>query len=284
MKPLIDADLLLHEAGFGVEWKDDEGEKQINSYDSAVDLIDQKVREICEEVWGDEPPTLYLTGGESIRKLLNRRAKKEGREVIPPSPNFREAVAVSKKYKDRDSSKPFHYTNLFLYLIRNYDTNVSWGHEADDQICIDHLNNPDSIICSRDKDLRMCPGRHFGWAIGKQLQFGPKVIDEMGYLELTPKGLSGGGLKFFYAQMLMGDPVDTIPGIPRKGPAFAFKTLDHLETEEELFEATKEVYIQYKGEEDWREYFLEQAYLLWMVREVDQDGNLVMYTPFDERG
>lgn len=283
IKCLIDADILAYEVGFGSEWRDEEGEKHINSYEQAIDLFEQKIKEICEEVWADEPPTLYLTGSNTLRKRLNKRAKKEGRPLLPEKPNFRESVAVTRKYKDRDSTKPFHYTNLVMYMLANYDTKIAWGYEADDLLSIDHMKNPNSIICSRDKDLRITPGLHFGWAVGKQEQFGPKEIDELGYIELTKKGLSGGGLKFFYSQLLMGDSVDTIPGIPKKGPAFAYKLLSELTTEEELFEATKEVYLQYKGEDDWREYYREQANLLWMIRELTPEGEPVFYQLYDER-
>jgi hypothetical protein len=78
-----------------------------------------------------------------------------------------------------------------------------------------------TIICSRDKDVRQCPGWHYSWECGKQPSIGPIMVDELGHLvdknagkfnPLTGKKLPlkvfGTGHKFFYYQMLTGDTVD----------------------------------------------------------------------------
>jgi 5'-3' exonuclease len=86
----------------------------------------------------------------------------------------------------------------------------------------------------------------------------------------------GNGLRFFYSQLITGDTVDNIPGLPRGGPRLAFSTLDGLETEEEMFRAVEEAYKK-KFPDDYRERILEQARLLWMVRELDAEGKPVMW-------
>ncbi len=284
MKPLIDYDMLIYEVGFGIEYKDEEGNLVIKPFDSAVELLEQKIKEIVEETWADEEPTLFLTGDERIRSKLNRRLTKEGKPLLEDKPNFRISLANTKEYKgNRQSRKPFHYDNLRTWALSQYDTQIAWGIEADDLLSITHRLDPENtIICSRDKDLRITPGNHFGLACGKQPQFGPQEIDQLGYLELTSKGIKGGGLKMFYSQLLTGDTVDNIPGVPRKGPSFAFKLLADLPTEEELFDAVTAVYEEYKGE-DWRDYFKEQAALLWMIQELDDEGNPIHYVMPDER-
>src|SRR3546814_8237009 len=92
------------------------------------------------------------------------------------------------------------------------------------------------ISCSRDKDLRINPGLHYRWECGKQLADGPTFVTELGHLELssgTSKKLRGSGLKFFYAQLITGDTVDNISGLPKHGPVRAFNELSECGTEED---------------------------------------------------
>lgn len=71
-----------------------------------------------------------------------------------------------------------------------------------------------SIIISKDKDLRQVPGLHMDWETGEHFctgnPFGSVFIDDT----KSQKKLSGWGTKFFWAQMLMGDPADNIKGLP----------------------------------------------------------------------
>jgi 5'-3' exonuclease len=125
----------------------------------------------------------------------------------------------------------------------------------------------DTIICSRDKDLRICPGWHFSWECGQQKAIGPTHTDRLGFLSEKPNGDTiGYGLKFFFYQMLVGDTADNIPGLPKVGDAGAVKLLKDLNTEVELYQAVKNAYIEKMGEAA-KEYFKEQSSLLWMVQE-----------------
>lgn len=56
--------------------------------------------------------------------------------------------------------------------------------------------------------------------------------------------VKGSGLKFFYAQLITGDTVDNYKGIPGAGATLAFETLNHLNTEQELYYAVLELYKQ----------------------------------------
>jgi len=177
-------------------------------------------------------------------------------------------------------------------MLSQYDCIVTDGMEADDLICINLFRDYQDgllgqqyslgsklICCSRDKDLRMCPGWHYGWQCGKQEQFGPTFVDELGHLEISqgsPKKLRGTGLKFFYAQLITGDTVDNIPGLPKKGPAFAYKLLAECGSEVECFKAVKQAYEEVFGEV-WENALREQTDLLWMIRELNEDGSLKFY-------
>ncbi len=166
-------------------------------------------------------------------------------------------------------------------MISQYNTIITNGIEADDAMCImqqtnydDTLSEKQTIICTRDKDLRMCPGWHYGWNCGKQESFGPKFYDDLGEIELDtsksqPK-IKGGGFLFFAAQLLTGDGVDNIPGLPRCGPVKAFEILEGIEDEDSALNAVREAYRAKLGE-DYSTYLQEQSDLLWMIRELDEN-------------
>lgn len=293
MKCLIDADLLAYEISASGQYYDLEDTKRenliIKPFDSVSEHLDQKIREIIAECNSDEEPTLYLTGDERLLYHINRMRVREGEEVKIFKPNFRKNIAKAKPYKgNRKQEKPYHFHNLRAYMLSQYDCVVTDGMEADDLICInlyedfnhcDSERKPEYICCSRDKDLRMCPGWHYGWQCGKQEQFGPTFIDELGHLEIsqgTPKKLRGTGLKFFYAQLITGDTVDNIPGLPKRGPAFAYKLLAECGSEVECFKAVKQAYEEVFGEV-WEDALREQTDLLWMIRELNEDGSLKFY-------
>jgi hypothetical protein len=273
MKALVDADVLVYEIGFASQtgWKAtinwEGGDKcPPPPFSYVAELLDNRIAEICGAVMATEAPTLYLTG----------------------SGNFREKIAKKKVYKGNrdDSGKPWHYKNILSYMKVMYDCVVVEGMEADDAMCIEQSamlkSGTDTIICTRDKDLRQCPGFHFGWELGNQPQFGPEYVEGFGYLKMSAdnKSLKGVGDVFFYAQLIMGDPVDNVPGIPGKGAKAAFDLLGNTQTRAEAHEAVVGAYRAFYNEL-WEEEMLEQAQLLWMVRELDKEGKPVMWKPPD---
>lgn len=291
MKCLIDADVLSYEIGACGEFKDElTGELIYREPEYVCDLLDQRIKEIEGECWATEPSTLYLTGDSKLVRHFNKERKRQGLAEVILLDNFRKEEAKTKKYKgNRVADKPFHYDNLRAYMLGKYDVHIAFGMEADDAISIElyksHVSGKlDVICCTRDKDLRMVPGLHYGWPCGRQPMYGPVRVTELGEIDLSSdrKKIRGNGLKFFYAQMITGDVVDNIPGLPKGGPVLAYESLAECNSEEELFNNTAALYSKKMGE-NWREYFQEQANLLWMVRELDENGGLVRYVPYDQR-
>lgn len=262
MQCLIDGDILLYEIGFSGQFKDEEtGEIIPRDFDTVAELLNQKIKEIEGECWATEPSIVYITG----------------------KTNFRNDVAKKKPYKgNRKDAKPFHYGNLKAYIKANYDTRWEEGLEADDLMAIEQtsrLRDEDTIICTRDKDLRMVEGMHFGWPCGAQPQYGPKRVSKLGGLGLNDKKkLTGEGLSFFYSQLITGDTVDNIMGLPKGGPVLAYSTLDGLLSEQEMYEAVLSCYVNKYGD-DALEELMEQAQLLWMVNELDGEGKPIMWRP-----
>jgi len=176
--------------------------------------------------------------------------------------NFRDEVAVTKPYK---------------------------GKEADDAMSIEQMKewgtvNATTVICTRDKDLRMIPGWHYGWEHGLQPEFFKQWVDEFGTLEYNSdkNKITGTGMLFFYSQLITGDTVDNIPGLPKKGPKAAWVALQEATTEREAFESCVELYKEVMGD-DWETYLLEMGQLLWMCREVDGEGKPIMWRIPDGR-
>lgn len=281
MIPLIDADILVYEVGSSGEYVDDEGEPQVREFDFVANLLDTKIREICEECWADDEPILFLTNSESTTELYNRMYRFTGEQLVY-KPNFREAVATVNRYKgNRDGKKkPFHTKHLISYMLAKYNCVVANGMEADDMLGVYQRMQDDTIIITRDKDLRINPGMHYGWQCGKQEAWGPEEVDEWGGIEVIEKSgkkqIKGTGLKFFYSQVLTGDTTDDYPGLPGCGAVKALEALGPLETEDDLRVTVAELYMQ-KYPDEWRERMTEQAQLAWMVNELTADGEPVMW-------
>jgi hypothetical protein len=315
LKALIDADMLHYQAAFSAQFTPDateeepEPEEIILPFDAVATILDNLITDICEQVGATEH-VLYLTG----------------------KGNFREEIAKKKPYKGnrKEKEKPFHYDNIKAYLIHSLGAVLVEGMEADDamaiaqmenllnvqylsdhpEVCMGEVPTAGTIICTRDKDLLMVPGWHYGWECYNSPERSPHFVSEFGELIERPKKVQGNGLMFFYFQILTGDAVDNIPGCPGIGPKKALKALVGCETEMEMYQAVLGMYadkycdeasdafyvyahvhsldkelndLDYeRAAEDYAaeyiaEQLLEQARLVYMVRELDAEGKPIMW-------
>lgn len=278
---LIDADIISYECGFAGQYKDERtGELLMRDFDSVEDMLLMKIREITEDCMSNEEPVLFLTGDAKLARHLNRGPRwSKPLEQIELLPSFRFAEAKTKVYKgQRHADKPLHYDNIRAYMLSNFNVNVSNGLEADDMLAIELVKNKEAILCSLDKDLRQVPGLHYSWSIGKRSAIPVYEVDELGEMKLggKPKKLFGTGLKNFFAQVLMGDAVDNIQGIPKFGLVSAYNLLDPCKNEMELFLATARTYRN-AFPETWEDMLREHVDLVYMIRELDQGGVAVRY-------
>lgn len=272
---LIDADVLRYEIGAVGEYDDPEtGEHIIRDFDLVLQMFSDRVEQIVEGAGADNS-VLFLTGDRTTHRLAKRSGVLEGEF----QPNYRERISEGRIYKGtRKQDKPFHWINLTSYICSQSTVRVANGCEADDEISIEHRTNPTkTIICTRDKDLRMVPGLHYGWECGRQPEFGPVEYDSLGTIELirskSGNKIKGGGFKFFGAQLLTGDVVDNIGGLRGVGPVKAAELLSHLSSEREVFDTVKRHYEEVAGD-DWKKLLTEQCGLLWIIRERNEDGSL----------
>jgi len=260
-QPLIDADVISYECGFAAEtaWKGREGEGP-PPWELVEEMLGMRIANICALVDATEPPIMFLTG----------------------KTNFRNNIARRKPYKERAGNKPWHYYNIRAVLKGLYESREVEGLEADDLMAIEQTKRGDeTIICTRDKDLFQVPGWIFSWELGNQPQRGPMVIEGYGEIRLSDKRdkIIGHGSSFFLSQCLTGDVVDSVPGLPKCGPVAALKILEATSAYAEGLEAVREAYRgSYGGVLEADEALTEQARLLHMVRELDEQNNPVMWS------
>ena len=134
------------------------------------------------------------------------------------------------------------------------------GREADDLIRTwaneARRADQDYIICSIDKDLRCIPGKHYIMHYDPEKQ---KVLDIS----------AEEAMRHYYEQLLKGDPVDNIPGVPRVGEVKAAKLISGCLTEKEMQDVVVEQYFNAYGAENWYDYFLINAKLIHIQNHVE---------------
>lgn len=240
--------------------------------------------------------------------------------------NFRDGIASLQRYKgnryDKDGNRikaqPIWLQECRQELITRYGCLLQDGQEADDALGIasykryqEQVESEEhyrTIISSIDKDLRINPGMHHNMTTGNLdwvTPFGDLYIEE----KVSPtngkttKKVRGSGLKFFYAQILMGDTADWIPGLPKVtdwmkedfpqirrggvGPMTAYHLLNEATSELKCHDIVWRCYRSYWMDHEYkhwrtgklypagiktaRKQFIEQARLLWMRK---QEGEL----------
>lgn len=261
MRAIIDGDLLAYECAFGadVSWKSITGGDSTSPFSHVEKLLLERIEFIMRQAGADDC-TIYVTEGRT----------------------FRFDIAKTKAYKaNRKKPKPFHHKNIIAYLKGQLGAKSIPNLEADDSMAIDHVHSEDTILCSRDKDLMSIPGMFYRWELGKGSSWGPAPISKEGFLNLDrskkPPKLTGGGLGWFYAQLLMGDTVDNIGGAGGVGPVNAYALLVDKNPDQQLA-SVQEQYKKVYGD-NWEQTMTEMAQLVWIIRELDQHGKPVMWTP-----
>ena len=228
----------------------------VRPFSYCVELIELRMRDIKERLACDTFSG-YLTG----------------------KGNFRHQVATVKPYKgNRKKEKPHWYQAIRDHLVSVYGAVIVDGMEADDACAIEATAYPDPtkcIIVSRDKDLLQVPYISvYAYPLNNSA--------EMLHWDRSPLA----SFLCYLKQVVIGDSTDNYQGLPRKGDAYwstivaaaigaTSKTLDPLC--KIVFNRVMYEYASHYGEE-WKDRFLEQCHLAWMVRELDQDNKPILPT------
>jgi len=170
--------------------------------------------------------------------------------------NFRkDFFEFYKRSNSREASrdqKQDWFSDFKGYIHTLPDVVPAIGYETDDLIRIWARQATESgdpfVICSIDKDLDCIEGLHFNNKHNTFYTIGANYANS-----------------FYWQQILSGDSVDNIPGLPRIGPVKAEKMLEGLSTNEErkqrVIQAYKDVY-----QDSWKEYLLANGRLIHIWR------------------
>lgn len=247
---LIDGDTIVYSVGFSL---DVEGTPPAHIYSR----VRKALNTIMEAV-----PTRH------VRIYLTSQDKSNFRFKVAKTPG---PGGQGYKAQRTKSTPPMYKQMIRDYLVEEHRAQIVEGMEADDMLVIQGTKyGRDATIATFDKDLHMSPCHIYD--IRKKILMPYEYQDELGGLTLevreTPSGkikkkLTGRGVSWLYAQMILGDTVDNIPGIKGCGDVFAHKLLGDLTAEEDYFNCTLALYEELVGE-GYQERFKEVAQLLWM--------------------
>jgi len=302
---LIDADIIVYRAGFSAQKKysvathnvtnevllDPEKLGDYPTKNKLINYILENGKDVIDYTFSEElcvMPEGYARHAAKliITQILDKFPGRKYRLFLTSEDksNFRFELATIKPYKGNRTKmdKPVHYKAVREYLIQFWNAEVITDIEADDMLgilqtkVINKYGKSLSCIVTIDKDLNMIPGWHYNFVKDVIVHF-----DALGSLELevikstSRKTLRGSGLKWFYAQMLLGDNADNIPGITGCGAVKVFNLLGTCKTERELQKAVAQEFKKFY-KDSARAAFNEVGELLWM-QQVDR------LKPFDKR-
>jgi 5'-3' exonuclease len=195
---------------------------------------------------------------QDLDRLLNKLYCTDYIMAVKGQGDFRKILYPEYKMNRHKPDAPHRYLNDFVPSIRKLAIfeNLAIAAndcEADDLIRIwaeeARAYNQEYIVCSIDKDLRCIPGRHY------VMHYDPSKQRILNITEDAAK-------RFYYEQLLKGDPTDNIPGVPRVGEVKAAKLLAECETEEQMQETVVEQYLLAYGPDEWYHHFLINGKLI----------------------
>lgn len=204
----------------------------------------------------EEPPEAVIKYAESRMEALRTCVfQKANLIAVQGRGNFRESLHPGYKdspsrRKSRASREPW-FGNLRKYIASMPDVVLSHGAEADDLLRMWSCQaEPGSYaVVSPDKDLDCIPGLHVYPKNGFNLY---EIEEEQ-------------ARHHYWQQILTGDLVDNIPGLPQIGPGRANTLLSGASTEEEYLSKAASAYKKFH-QDDWEEHLVFNGRLIHMWR------------------
>lgn len=251
---LVDGDPIVYITGFAAE------ESVYETPDGLIHPTPGKAKKHCDLIGCDPNEINRMVEAEPkshvlhlVKNLLERvedvTQADDMRIFLSGGSNFRDSVATILPYKgNRPDRKPVHYDNIRKYMISQWGAEIIEGMEADDALAINQTS--ESVICTIDKDLDMVEGWHYNYSTEKLYEVSPF-----------------GACYSFYRQLLTGDSTDNIQGLVGVGKKTADKWLADCKTEEDMFWVAMHAYAHQGTYERPYEALVENARLLWMLRE-----------------
>jgi 5'-3' exonuclease len=180
------------------------------------------------------------------------------------SENFRHSIAKTRKYKSgRNSSKPKLFYDLKNFVLSSLGFKIIKGYEADDLVIYySHKlqKEYDCVICSPDKDvLYQKQGVHFNF----QFKEVNGKFNLGNFINVSNQEVN----YFKNKQLLTGDSVDAIVGIPKIGSIKADKILKDVKDENLIIKVFIEYLNYFKNEHLAINKFCENVNLLQMIKD-----------------
>lgn len=235
---------------------------------------------------GSEDTTVAESRGRAISKI-NALRDQAGAETVVlhltaphSSKGDRFIIATLKPYQGHRKSgrRPKNWEYLRNWLS-GYEGGLfrpkMWSsREADDGVALcayDSIKKGKGLvaIASGDKDFRMIPGIHVNWNT-----YEVTTVPHGAYDIVGTDGKQY-GLRWFFQQLLQGDPADNIPGLPRYngkpvGEVTADKLLAGTTCADSAYRTVLSCYSEHYGDEA-RTRLTEQAMLLWLRTDAAAD-------------
>lgn len=283
---LIDGDILVYKAAFSAERQcykavfSNGREKDFGQKGKKLEIISLlKSKGFTEDEYVIEgykthidPKWAIARARKSLLNILNETDTKEYIIYLTSNDksNFRFERAKTEGpngmgYKQGRGEKPYYYQLIRDYYEEDENCEIISGMEADDALAIYQYNNEDTILCTQDKDLHMIPGEHYDFVAKEFFTASDPGKVWIGKTAGGRKKIKGVGLCWFYAQMLLGDTCDNIPGVHMYGPMKVEKLLRNVTDESEMIAIVWNIYYT-KFKDKAKDRFLEVADLLWMLR------------------
>lgn len=179
---------------------------------------DDTLAQNCEALKRHIEVKRLMAGCETVN-VHTTRGDKAGRHQASMVKEYQ----ANRKHQDLEKKARVDEIRQFLETYSNAHTFAmpQWTMEADDSMSIEQnkciAEGRLSKIMTLDKDLDMVPGTHIHYDTYDEWSnsgFGKIWMDS----STSTTKCKGQGTKFFWAQMLMGDTADHIPGLPKLSP------------------------------------------------------------------
>ena len=259
---LIDGDILLYRCGFACQkrthtvYVEDTPTIEFDSIKEANAHSEDIEGSYVESSMTVEPIENAL---QAVKTCLNSIYEKlfntHSIIILSGEGNFRRELDPEYKANRKEEDRPYYYNEIKDYMYVRGALMVG-GAEADDLLSL--LQDDTTIIVSIDKDMLQVEGLHYNF-----------VKDELVHIDKY------GALYNFYTQLLVGDRVDNIIGVPGIGPKKADKILmdtnvkDIQEYENLLWAKVQDAYLQAyptQHPRDILKLLIKTGNLLWLKK------------------
>lgn len=228
MIALIDGDVIAH-VSCKNRFMNENGERVVRLDEGEYEFSKKEDEEYLEKC--------YKEFNWLLTSILDTTFADDYMMAVKGDDNYRDQIYCDyKANRVKDTKKRNHFVPVLRELAAFEGKAVTaHGREADDllRIWAEQASAADVpyVIVTVDKDLDCIPGKHYN--IKKNL-----------FYDVTPLYAT----RFFYQQLMSGDPTDNIPGIPRIGPIKAEGFLKGVDDEAEMQEIVVGQYMTAFGE------------------------------------